>query len=70
MFENHIDIAANEELLAGAEMDDLAAARFAKRLETDFGVRASFARWAVYEWFHCYGERVLQKPGSLQPAVF
>ncbi len=41
--------------------------RFEKRLTQDFGVRDSFARWAVAFWCRCYGEEVLGRPNLVPP---
>ena len=42
--------------------------RFEKRLIKDFGIKETFAKWAVGEWCHCYGEVVLGKKNSV-PAI-
>lgn len=34
---------------------------FEKRLIQDYGVKPMFAKWAVSEWRHCYGEQILGK---------
>ena len=52
-----------------SELNDLLTIRFEKRLIKDFGVKEMFARWAVYEWCHCYGEQVLNKENSIQPVT-
>lgn len=40
--------------------------RFIKRLANDFGVKNSFAEWAVSVWCVCYGKQVLGKKGSVE----
>ena len=43
------------------ELTDQNMTRFAQRLIKDYGVKESFARWAVSMWCRCYGEAVLKK---------
>ncbi len=52
---------------SSTELNEIVTARFEKRLVNDFGVKDSFAKWAVYEWCYIYGKEVLGKKASLQP---
>lgn len=48
------------------EINELTVARFEKRLVKDYGVKEAFAKWAVYEWGHCYGDVILHKKCTIQ----
>lgn len=48
-----------------SELTSLLTVRFEKRLIKDYGVKESFAKWAVEVWCHCYGELILKKSNSI-----